>query len=127
MNICDTLLNTNNTFACGFVDSREYFEGILKIVVMTYLHLGCANGCNEGIRTPKADFLRIKVKNLLSQMNTINQQHLNLTLKKYMEMNSTQTNCQSLLDFIHAMTMFCQMDFGNYLKNIFFCYNLNEY
>lgn len=105
-------MNTNNNSSCGFLDLRQHFEGILKIVLRTYLHLGCANGCNEGIQTPQADFLRIKVKNLLLQMNTISQRHLHLTLKKHLENDSTQTNCQSLLDCIHAMTMFCQIDFG---------------
>lgn len=105
------------------IDPRQYFEEILTIVVRTYLHLGCANGCNEGIRTTQADFLRIKVKNLLAQMNVISPRQLYLTLKKYMDEDTSKQNqqpCQSVLDCIHAMTMFCQVDLGQkFFKNLF--------
>lgn len=52
LNICDTLLMMPN------LDNHVFFEGIIKIILRTYVHLGCPSGCNEGMRTPQADFLR---------------------------------------------------------------------
>ncbi|KAI1727311.1 cation channel complex component UNC80 domain-containing protein [Ditylenchus destructor] len=100
LNICDTLLNMPN------IDHQFFFSGILRILLRIYVHLGCPNGCNEGMRTPQADFLRIKAKNIFSQMHKFDGTLLSQILKDYVE----DTSCQQLLDGIHAMTMFCQVD-----------------
>uniref|UniRef100_A0A915D4K6 Uncharacterized protein n=1 Tax=Ditylenchus dipsaci TaxID=166011 RepID=A0A915D4K6_9BILA len=100
LNCVDTLLNMPN------IDQQLFFVGIVKLLLRIYLHLGCANGCNEGMRTPQADFLRIKVKNLLLQMHKSNTNLLTEILKQHV----METQCHQLLDSIHAMTMFCQVE-----------------
>uniref|UniRef100_A0A914YVH3 Cation channel complex component UNC80 N-terminal domain-containing protein n=1 Tax=Panagrolaimus superbus TaxID=310955 RepID=A0A914YVH3_9BILA len=102
LNVCDTLLTMTN------VDPSVFFENILKIVLRTYLHMGCPNGCNEGMRTPQADFLQIKARNLLSQLYKINPNAFIKLLKKQVSENTVQ----QLLDCIHAITVFCQAEMG---------------
>lgn len=100
LNICDTLLTIPNA------DILYLFEDITKIVLKTYIHLGCPNGCNEGMRTPQADFMRIKLKNLLSQMYRTGEKRLTNILR----IQVADSQCQSLLDYLHAMTSFCEFD-----------------
>uniref|UniRef100_A0A1I7ST06 UNC80 domain-containing protein n=1 Tax=Bursaphelenchus xylophilus TaxID=6326 RepID=A0A1I7ST06_BURXY len=100
LNICDILLTMPG------LGNVTIFEDVTKIVLKVYIHLGCPNGCNEGMRTPQADFMRIKLKNLLSQMNKSGEGLLTGILKSQV-MGST---CQSLLDYLHAMTSFCEFD-----------------
>ena len=102
LNICDTLLTMTN------VDPSIFFENILKIILRTYLHMGCPNGCNEGMRTPQADFLQIKARNLLSQLYKINPNVFTKLLKKQVN----EFPVQQLLDCIHAVTVFCQAEIG---------------
>ena len=69
MNICDTLLNMPNL---EFYGARLFFENILHILHRVCLQLGCPNGCNEGsVKCPQAEFLRIKLRNLVAQMHRI--------------------------------------------------------
>ncbi|KAL3103492.1 hypothetical protein niasHT_025359 [Heterodera trifolii] len=56
LNCCDTFLNMPGS------DSAELFPKVLHIVLRISLQLGCPNGCNEGVHTPQAEFLRIKVR-----------------------------------------------------------------
>ncbi|KAI6188392.1 Protein unc-80 [Aphelenchoides besseyi] len=100
LNACDTLLTTPNC------ETLNFFEGIVKICVKTYIHLGCPNGCNEGMRTPQADFMRIKLKNLFSQMHKLGQP----TLTEILRTQVVDTSVQSLLDCLHSMTAFCDLD-----------------
>ncbi|KAI6240158.1 Protein unc-80 [Aphelenchoides fujianensis] len=102
LNACDTLLTTPNC------ETLTFFEGIVKICIKTYIHLGCPNGCNEGMRTPQADFMRIKLKNLFSQMHKLGQPALTEILRSQV----IETGVQSLLDCLHSMTAFCDLDAG---------------
>lgn len=92
LNVCDTLLNMPNV-------DNQWFGDILRILLRVYVHLGCPNGCNEGIRTPQADFLRVKAKNILSQMYRLNSSFLVDIIKSYVN----ETTCQQMLDSIHGM------------------------
>lgn len=65
LNCCDTLLNMPGT------DQHAMFPGLLHIVHRVCLQLGCPSGCNEGVHTSQAEFLRIKVRNLIAQMHRI--------------------------------------------------------
>ncbi|CAD5215802.1 unnamed protein product [Bursaphelenchus okinawaensis] len=102
LNICDIMLTMPN------LGTLTIFEDVTKIVLKVYSHLGCPNGCNEGMRTPQADFMRIKLKNLLSQMYRSKESVLTTILKSQV----LGTSCQALLDYLHAMTSFCEFDPG---------------
>lgn len=91
---------------------QTFYENIISIIFRTYLRLGCPNGCNEGIQTPQAMFLRIKVCNLLSQMHKNNSQQLFKTLN--LHINKMNHHC--LIDCIHAMTIFCRAENGKFYK-----------
>src|SRR5438105_69733 len=79
LNICDTLLNMPS------IDTSLLFEGIVRISLRCFLHLGCPIGCNEGMRTPQADFLRVRLKSLLSQMHRLNSSLLAEVIRQYIE------------------------------------------
>lgn len=103
LNVCDVLINMPGA------DYQMFYKGIVAIIFQTYLRLGCPNGCNEGMRTPQADFLRIKVRNLLSQMHKYNPSQL----VQMLNLHVNKTQYQNLLDCIHAMTVFCQINNGS--------------
>lgn len=63
LNCADTLLNMPGT------DQIVFFADLLQIIHRVCLQLGCPNGCNEGVHTPLAEFLRAKVRNLIAQMH----------------------------------------------------------
>ncbi|KAK0415429.1 hypothetical protein QR680_011941 [Steinernema hermaphroditum] len=100
MNICDTLLTMPGA------DHRSFFEDSIQMILKTYLSLGCPHGCNEGIRSPQADFLRVKARNLLSQMHRID----GTSFTEILIAQVNDNTCQQLLDYIHAITAFCRSD-----------------
>lgn len=97
-------------------DHQMFYETIISIIFRTYLRLGCPNGCNEGMQTSQADFLRVKVRNLLSQMHKNNP----LQLSQMLNLHINTTHYQYLLDCIHAMTVFCQVENSKFLYLIYY-------
>lgn len=85
-------------------DSYAFFDGLVRLFFRTYLCLGCASGCNEAVCTPQSDFLRVKLRHLLSQMHSTDSD----TLAQVLRTLVAEMPCQQLLDCVHAMTMFCQ-------------------
>uniref|UniRef100_A0A914HI14 Protein UNC80 central region domain-containing protein n=1 Tax=Globodera rostochiensis TaxID=31243 RepID=A0A914HI14_GLORO len=98
LNCCDTLLNMPGT------DQRELFSKLLHIIHRICLQLGCPNGCNEGVHTPQAEFLRVKVRNLIAQMHRTNPRALCMLLRDQV----AQTPCVQLVDALHSLIVFCQ-------------------
>lgn len=103
LNICDVLLVMPNTDIQGFLDP------IIRIVLRSYLHFGCPNGCNEGMRTTQADFLRAKAKSLLSQMHR-SYPH---AFTEAMKAQVAERPSHQFLDCLHAMTVFCDVEIGS--------------
>lgn len=74
----------------------------------SYLWLGCPHGCNEGMRTAQADFLRIKARTLFALMHRINPEIFTQTVVDQVK----EYNIQNLVDVMHAITGFCKVDTG---------------
>uniref|UniRef100_A0A7E4W3C8 UNC80 domain-containing protein n=1 Tax=Panagrellus redivivus TaxID=6233 RepID=A0A7E4W3C8_PANRE len=103
LNICDIVLFMPN------IHPQSFFEDIMKIILKIYVQLGCPNGCGENsVRTPQANFLRIKAKNLLAQMHKISSTTFVMLLKQQVD----KISVQRLLDCIHAITVYCQGEMG---------------
>ncbi|KAL3119939.1 hypothetical protein niasHT_007067 [Heterodera trifolii] len=102
LNCCDTFLNMPGS------DSAELFPKVLHIVLRICLQLGCPNGCNEGVHTPQAEFLRIKVRNLIAQMHRTNPRFFCALLRAKV----AQTPCAQLVDALHSLMVFCQCNFS---------------
>uniref|UniRef100_A0A915HWZ6 Uncharacterized protein n=1 Tax=Romanomermis culicivorax TaxID=13658 RepID=A0A915HWZ6_ROMCU len=71
-----------------------------------YLFLGCPHGCNEGIRSAQADFLRTQARSALSNLmrsesNLFNEAFVNFVEKFEMD---------QVLDFFHAFVGFCSAE-----------------
>ncbi|PIO77003.1 hypothetical protein TELCIR_00893 [Teladorsagia circumcincta] len=72
-----------------------------------YLSLGCPHGCNEGVKSQQGDFLRVKAKTLLAQLEKLQQERFRTIFTNYVEENSPQ----QILDLIHSITAFCRSEF----------------
>jgi hypothetical protein len=114
LNICDTLLNMPG------IDQTNLFAGLLHIVHRICLQLGCPNGCNEGIRTPQAEFLRVKLRNLVAQMHRIKLIPSKFIYKRLANFSSKRLSALlreqvanigigQMVDGLHALTVFCQI------------------
>uniref|UniRef100_A0A158PAR5 Protein kinase domain-containing protein n=1 Tax=Angiostrongylus cantonensis TaxID=6313 RepID=A0A158PAR5_ANGCA len=72
-----------------------------------YLALGCPYGCNEGVKSQQGNFLRIKAKNILAQLEKLQQDRFRSIFVTYVKEN----NPQQVLDLIHSITAFCRSEF----------------
>ncbi|PAV67932.1 hypothetical protein WR25_01182 isoform B [Diploscapter pachys] len=102
LNIADTLLRTP-------VDQSElFFNQITIMIFKIYLCLGCPHGCNEGVKSQQADFLRLKAKALLANLERLEQEKFKKILTDYVE----EFGCQQVLDLLHSITAFCRTEFS---------------
>ncbi|KAK6016771.1 hypothetical protein OSTOST_17742, partial [Ostertagia ostertagi] len=96
--LCELALNIAETLLRIPIDQSETI----------YLSLGCPHGCNEGVKSQQGDFLRVKAKTLLAQLEKLQQQERFRTIfTNYVEENSPQ----QILDLIHSITAFCRSEF----------------
>ena len=68
LNACDTFHTMPGYETLALVD------GIVRVCARAYTLLGCPSGCSEGMRTARSDFMRLKLRNLFSQMHARQQQ-----------------------------------------------------
>lgn len=73
------------------------------------LYLGCQHGCNDGIRSPQADFLRTQSRSCLARVQRADSNNFANSLIQFVE---TCDLCM-LLDFFHAFMGFCAADSGS--------------
>uniref|UniRef100_A0A0N5AB72 UNC80 domain-containing protein n=1 Tax=Syphacia muris TaxID=451379 RepID=A0A0N5AB72_9BILA len=106
LNICDIILNMPG------IEQEKFFSENIKVILRSYLWLGCPHGCNEGMRAPQADFLRIKARTLFALMHRINPEIFSQTIVDQVQ----EYNIQNLLDVMHAITGFCKVDLAS--KNL---------
>jgi len=97
LNVCDTLLNMPSTH------HQLLFDGIVSVVLQVFLHLGCPYGCSEGVRSQRADFLRLRLKSLLAQMHKGDP----ALFSRILRLRITSLQYQPLMDTLHSITLFC--------------------
>ncbi|VDN59623.1 unnamed protein product [Dracunculus medinensis] len=100
LNICECLLGMPN------IDHSLFFDEIIQIILRSFIWLGCPHGCNDGVQTPQADFLRIKARTLLSIIHRLNAESFSRMLVDNVE----SLNIQLLVDIMHSITGFCRAD-----------------
>lgn len=71
-----------------------------------YACLGCALGCNDGIRSAHGRFLRVKARSLLHRVAGISESGFAHILVETVR----QTPLSELLDTLHAITSYCRTD-----------------
>ncbi|KAJ1363606.1 Unc-80p [Parelaphostrongylus tenuis] len=114
-NICELALNIADTLLRIPLDHTEtFFSELTTMIFRIYLALGCPHGCNEGVKSQQGNFLRIKAKNILAQLEKLQQERFRSIFVLYVEEN----NPQQILDLIHSITAFCRSEFPQ-LTSIF--------
>ncbi|KAK6059691.1 hypothetical protein COOONC_02662 [Cooperia oncophora] len=72
--LCELALNIAETLLRIPIDQSEALFSQLTIMIFRiYLSLGCPHGCNEGVKSQQGDFLRVKAKTLLAQLEKLQQ------------------------------------------------------
>ncbi|WKY11247.1 hypothetical protein Q1695_003091 [Nippostrongylus brasiliensis] len=106
--LCELALNIADTLLRIPIDQSEtFFSQLTMMIFRIYLSLGCPHGCNEGVKSQQGDFLRVKAKTLLAQLEKLQQERFRAIFTTYVEENSPQ----QILDLIHSMTAFCRSEF----------------
>lgn len=98
LNICELLID------CGVLKFGEHAHNLaIGIIKRALLHLGCPNGCNDGVRGAQAEFLRLQcnsnLSRLLKQSSTYS--------KKYFRNMVNESTLPELIEFFHAFVGFC--------------------
>ena len=75
LNACDTFHTMPGYETLALVD------GIVRVCARAYNLLGYPSGCSEGMRTARSDFMRLKLRNLFSQMHKLEPATLAETLR----------------------------------------------
>lgn len=106
LNICELLIDL------GVLKFGEHAHNLaIGIIKRALMHLGCPNGCNDGVRGAQADFLRLQcnsnLSRLLKQSSTYS--------KKYLRVMVRESTIQELIEFFHAFVGFC-VDPGSLLS-----------
>uniref|UniRef100_A0AC35TVB0 UNC80 domain-containing protein n=1 Tax=Rhabditophanes sp. KR3021 TaxID=114890 RepID=A0AC35TVB0_9BILA len=86
----------------------KLFPAITSVIAKVYMFLGCSFGCNEGMRTAHAGFLKVKAKNIISTMLQINEK----CFKGCIDTEFETKPYQQQLDFVHSVTAFCCTNSG---------------
>lgn len=97
LNVCDTLLNMPSTH------HQLLFDAMVSVVLRVFLHLGCPYGCSEGVRSQRADFLRLRLKSLLAQMHKGDP----ALFARILRTRIISLQYQPLMDTLHSITLFC--------------------
>uniref|UniRef100_A0A7I4YUG5 UNC80 domain-containing protein n=1 Tax=Haemonchus contortus TaxID=6289 RepID=A0A7I4YUG5_HAECO len=106
--LCELALNIAETLLRIPIDQTETFFAQLTVMTFRiYLSLGCPHGCNEGVKSQQGDFLRVKAKSLLANLEKLQQDRFRTIFANYVEENSPQ----QILDLIHSITAFCRSEF----------------
>ncbi|VDM59236.1 unnamed protein product [Angiostrongylus costaricensis] len=112
--ICELALNIADTLLRIPFDQTEiFFSELTTMIFRIYLALGCPYGCNEGVKSQQGNFLRIKAKNILAQLEKLQQDRFRSIFVTYVEEN----NPQQVLDLIHSITAFCRSEFPRNFSN----------
>ncbi|KIH45948.1 hypothetical protein ANCDUO_24002, partial [Ancylostoma duodenale] len=99
--LCELALNIADTLLRIPIDQTEtFFSQLTMMVFRIYLSLGCPYGCNEGVKSQQGDFLRVKAKTVLAQLEKLQQDRFRMIFTTYVEEN----NPQQILDLIHSIT-----------------------
>lgn len=98
LNICELLIDL------GVLKFGEHSHNLaIGIIKRALLHLGCPNGCNDGVRGAQAEFLRLQcnsnLSRLLKQSSTYS--------KKFLRNMVRDSSIQELIEFFHAFVGFC--------------------
>lgn len=98
LNICELLIDV------GVLKLGEHSHNLaMGILKRAMLHLGCPHGCNDGVRTAQAEFLRLQCNaNLLRLMK----QSSGLS-KRYLRDMVRDSTLHELIEFFHAFVGFC--------------------
>ncbi|KHJ76824.1 hypothetical protein OESDEN_23556, partial [Oesophagostomum dentatum] len=106
--LCELALNIADTVLRIPIEQTEsFFSHITMMIFRIYLSLGCPYGCNEGVKSQHGDFLRVKAKTILAQLEKLHQDQFRTIFTTYVEEN----NPQLILDLIHSITAFCRSEF----------------
>ncbi|XP_037920959.1 protein unc-80 homolog [Hermetia illucens] len=98
LNICELLLDL------GVLKLGDHAHEIsMGIVRRALLHLGCPHGCNDGIRGPPAEFLRVQCQKILSRML----RQVSSQTKSYLRKMVKTSTIHEIVDFFHAFVGFC--------------------
>lgn len=98
LNICELLIDL------GVLKLGEHAHNLaIGIIKRALLHLGCPNGCNDGIRGAQAEFLRLQCNSNLSRLLKQSSSHS----KKYLRNMIRKLSIQELIDFFHSFVGFC--------------------
>ncbi|KJH51438.1 hypothetical protein DICVIV_02354 [Dictyocaulus viviparus] len=107
-NLCELALNIADTVLRIPSDQTEiFFPQLTTMIFRIYLTLGCPHGCNDGMKSQQGNFLRVKAKNILAQLEKLHQDRFRSIFVTYVEEN----NPQQILDLIHSITAFCRSEF----------------
>lgn len=98
LNICELLIDF------GVLKLGEHAHNLtMGIIKRALLHLGCPHGCNDGVRTAQAEFLRLQCNSNLSRLL---KQASSLS-KKYLRDMVRESSLHELIEFFHAFVGFC--------------------
>jgi hypothetical protein len=98
LNICELLIDF------GVLKLGEHSHNLtIGIIRRALLHLGCPNGCNEGVRGAQADFLRLQCNSNLSRLL----KQASSFSKKYLRNMIQESTLNELIEFFHAFVGFC--------------------
>lgn len=98
LNICELLIDF------GVLKLGEHAHNLtMGIIKRALLHLGCPHGCNDGVRTAQAEFLRLQCNSNLSRLL---KQASGLS-KKYLRDMIRESSLHELIEFFHAFVGFC--------------------
>jgi hypothetical protein len=98
LNICELLIDF------GVLKLGEHSHNLtIGIIKRALLHLGCPNGCNDGVRGAQAEFLRLQCN---SNLTRLLKQASNLS-KKYLRDMVRDSPLNELIEFFHAFLGFC--------------------
>ncbi|KAG5670539.1 hypothetical protein PVAND_000795 [Polypedilum vanderplanki] len=98
LNICELLIDF------GVLKLGEHSHNLtIGIIKRALLHLGCPNGCNDGVRGAQAEFLRLQCN---SNLTRLLKQAPNFS-KKYLRHMVATSPIHELIDFFHAFVGFC--------------------
>uniref|UniRef100_A0A0N4ZFZ3 UNC80 domain-containing protein n=1 Tax=Parastrongyloides trichosuri TaxID=131310 RepID=A0A0N4ZFZ3_PARTI len=103
LSIADVILSLTTMGSLGECKITITYPLIIEILSKIYIFMGCSAGCNEGMRTAHACFLKVKAKNLIAQMIRYDEKYF----KKVVGEEFENKSYHQVLDFIHSITSFC--------------------
>jgi protein unc-80 len=98
LSICELLIDF------GVLKLSDHSHNLtMGIIKRALLHLGCPNGCNDGVRGAQAEFLRLQCNSNLSRLL---KQAPSLA-KKYLRDMVRDSSLHELIEFFHSFVGFC--------------------